>query len=76
MYDDERYEVIMGSDVDRDGMILELRLRSSPSEVASWAFYSDADGSFDFERHRDAPPEVEAWFDREANRRLPPVPDA
>ena len=73
----ERYETLMGSDVDRDGMFLELWERSPTRELALWAFYSDADGSFEFERHRDdVPPEVEAWFHQEARRRLPPMTDA
>jgi hypothetical protein len=65
----ERYETIMGSDVARDGMFLDLRDRPS-NDLALWAFYSDADGSFAFTRYRaDVPPEMEAWFRQEA--RLP-----
>jgi hypothetical protein len=68
---DGRYETIMGSDVARDGMVLELRDRPS-NELALWAFFSDADGSFEVTRYRaDVPPEVEAWFQAEARRRLP-----
>jgi hypothetical protein len=48
---DERYEVVMGSDVDRDGMFLELWERGSSRGLALWAFYPDADGSFEFERY-------------------------
>jgi hypothetical protein len=67
----ERYETVMASDVDRDGMYLELWERSPPRELALWAFYSDADGSFEFGRYRDdVPPE------QEARRRLPPMTDA
>ncbi|WP_422927030.1 hypothetical protein [Singulisphaera sp. PoT] len=74
---DERYETVMGSDVARDGMYLELWDRKPPGKLALWAFYSDADGSFEFERYLDdVPPEVEEWFHREARRRLPPMPDA
>ena len=77
MRHDKRYETIMGSDVHRDGMFLELRERSRPLELALWAFYSDVDGTFEFERYRDdVPPEVEAWFHHEARRRLPPSPDS
>ena len=77
MEHDERYLTIMGSDVARDGMYLELWERSPTRELALWAFYSDADGSFEFERYRaDVPPEVEASFHLEASRRLPPSPDA
>jgi hypothetical protein len=33
------------------------------NELALWAFFSDADGSFEVTRYRaDVPPEVEAWF--------------
>ena len=72
----ERYETIMGSDVARDGMFLELWDRPA-NELALWAFFSDADELFEFTRYRaDVPPEVEAWFQQEARRRLPPSPDA
>jgi hypothetical protein len=72
----ERYETVMGSDVARGGMYLELWERGPSRELALWAFYSDADGSFEFERYRtDVSAEVEAWFHREARRRLPPSSD-
>ncbi len=71
----DRYETIMASDVTRDGMWLELYERDPLRTLVLTAFYSDADGSFEFERHRDhVPPEVEAWFHQEARRRLPPEP--
>jgi hypothetical protein len=56
----------------RDGMFLELW--DGPSnELALWAFFSDADGSFEVTRYRaDVPPKVEAWFQAEARRRFPP----
>ena len=67
----ERYEVIMGSDIVRDGMFLELWDRPS-SELAVEVFFSDTDGSFATTRYRnDLPPEVDAWFHSEALRRLP-----
>jgi hypothetical protein len=66
----------MASDVARDGMWLELWERHPSRELALCAFYSDADGSFEFERYRDdVPPDVEAWFHQEARRRLPPSGD-
>jgi len=62
--------------VARDGMVLELWDRPS-NELALWAFFSDADGSFEVTRYRaDVPPEVEAWFQAEARRRSPPVANA
>jgi hypothetical protein len=73
----ERYETIMASDVARDGIWLELWDRNSSRELALCVFYSDADGSFEFERDRaDVPPAVAAWFQEEARRRLPPRSDA
>jgi hypothetical protein len=73
---DGRYETIMGSDVARDGMVLELWDRPS-NKLALWAFFSDADGSFEVTRYRtDVPPEVEAWCQAEARRRVPPVANA
>ena len=71
----ERYEVILGSDSARDGMLLELWDRPS-SVLAVEVFFSDADGSFTTTRYRtDVPPDVDAWFQVEARRRLPPVAD-
>jgi hypothetical protein len=62
----------MGSDLVRDGMFLELWDRSV-GELALEVFYSDVNGSFATTRYRfDVPPEVEAWFQAEAHRRLPP----
>ena len=52
-------------------MVLELWDRPS-NELALWAFFSDADGSFEVTRYRaHVPPEVEAWFQAEARWRLP-----
>ena len=68
------YGVVMGSDVVRDGMFLELWDARS-RELAMEAFYSDQDGSFRFEHFRqDVSLEVESWFRSEAQRRLPPSP--
>jgi hypothetical protein len=70
----ERYEVVMGSDVHRGGMFLELWDKPS-GELAMWAFYSDSDGAFEFQRYRsDVTPDVQSWFEQEARRRLPPSP--
>jgi hypothetical protein len=69
----ERYEVVMGSDLARDGMFLELWDRHPIRELALEVFFSDIDGSFATTRYRaDVPPEVEAWLQQEARRRLPP----
>ncbi len=67
------YEMLMGSDAAHGGMYLELWDRPR-GKLALWAFYSDAEGSFELERHRsDVPADVEKWFVREAHRRLPPM---
>ena len=46
---DGRYATIMGSDVARAGIVLELWDRPS-NELALWAFFSGADGSFEVTR--------------------------
>jgi hypothetical protein len=72
----DRYTLVMGSDTAHGGMYLELWDRQSNS-LALWAFYADADGSCEFTRYRDdVLPEVEAWFQQEARRRLPPVAES
>ncbi len=72
----DRYEMVTGSDAAHGGVYLELWDRPT-DRLALWAFYTDADGSFEFTRYRDdVPPEVEAWFQQEARWRLPPIPDA
>jgi hypothetical protein len=66
-----RYELLRGSDARRGGVYLELWDRPS-SALALWAFYFDADGSFEFARYRtDISAEVETWFQSEARRLLP-----
>ncbi len=70
----EEYEIIMGSDIDLDGMYLEARSRTDHTQVVLFAFYSDVDGTMTFEPHDDQlPPDFVAWFRTEATRRLPPV---
>lgn len=60
----------------RDGIFRGVWDRPS-NEMALWALVSDADGSFEVTRYRaDVPPVVEAWFQAEARRRLPPVANA
>jgi catechol 2,3-dioxygenase-like lactoylglutathione lyase family enzyme len=58
-------------------MFLELWERHPARELALEVFFSDADGSFATTRYRPhVPPEVEAWFQAAARRRLAPVADA
>lgn len=73
-FEGRTYATLMGSDVDRDGMYLELEdvTGGSRETLAEW-FYADADGSLVFtEYRRRAPAAVLAWFREEAARRLPP----
>jgi Uncharacterized conserved protein len=69
----EQYETLMGSDVKRGGMYLEMWDKTR-SELVLWAFYSDADGTFEFKRYRsDVSADVGEWFRDEARRRLPHI---
>lgn len=68
----DEYEMLRGSEVSRGGMYLELWHRPS-GNLALWAFYRNADRSFEFTRYRtDVPADVETWFQQEARRLLPP----
>lgn len=70
----DRFEPVMGSDIHRGGMFLELWDKGPPRDLVLWEFYSDIDGSFELVQNRtDVPPEVAVWFREEARRRLPPV---
>lgn len=69
----DRYEILFGSDVVKDGVYLEARAKTT-GEVVLLAFYSDADGSMSFEQHREAlPAGFVEWFRSESQRRLPPA---
>ena len=73
-----RYSTTMGSDVQRDGMYLELEDITPRGRgiVAEW-FYSDVDGTMTFTAYRrNLPGAVLEWFQSEASRRLPPRADA
>ena len=73
-FEGRTYATLMGSDVNRDGMFLELEdvTGGGRDTLAEW-FYSDADASMTFTAYRRrVPAPVLAWFEREAARRLPP----
>jgi hypothetical protein len=73
-FDDRTYETTMGSDLDRDGMFLELDevTVGGRETLAEW-FYSDVDGSMEFTEYTGGIPDaVLEWFRAEAARRLPP----
>lgn len=77
-FEGREYAITMGSDVERDGMFLELDdvTNGGRDTVGEW-FYSDADGSLTFSEHRRRlPTAVLDWFRGEAARRLPPREDA
>jgi hypothetical protein len=77
-FDGHPYELLFGSDVQRDGVYLELNDVSGATPVAVlFAFYSDADGRMTFSAYReDVPFGAVEWFIAEARRRLPSVTPA
>ncbi|GAA3888004.1 hypothetical protein GCM10022276_03880 [Sphingomonas limnosediminicola] len=69
----QRYSLIRGSDVDRDGMYLELRRDGDPDEVAE-VFYSDETGEFSLTTLHNAVPLVAIeWLIERSRELLPPV---
>ncbi|USQ80032.1 hypothetical protein NF556_21005 [Ornithinimicrobium faecis] len=74
--DGRRFEVLMASDIVRDGMALELSDLDSErgSGPALEIFWSDADKTFTFFAHRaiNIPLEILSRFVDEAVRSLPP----
>jgi hypothetical protein len=73
MIQGREYSLIMGSDLERDGMFLELYEGTQPngSPQAEY-FYSDADGSFSLTVYDGAVPEPALeWLRNEGARRLP-----
>ena len=72
------YATVMGGDLERDGMFLELDdvTAGGQETIAEW-FYSDVDGSMTFTEYRGGTPaEVLAWFEGKATRLLPSRSDA
>jgi hypothetical protein len=73
--DGREYSVLMGSDVDRDGLFLELYAGADPYQGSPLAecFYSDGDGSMSFTEYVSGVPTAAlAWFRQEGARRLTP----
>jgi hypothetical protein len=75
--DEWPYEMIFGSDVQRDGVYLELRDLAGGDPVAVLdAFRWEANGRITFSAYReDVPLEVVEWFIAEARRNLVPPTD-
>jgi hypothetical protein len=68
----QTYEVVVGSDVDRDGMYLEVQ--DATKALVAEVFYSDRDATMTFTGYRaDVPLPVVEWMIAEARKRLIPV---
>jgi len=68
----ERYEVVIASDVARDGMALEL-WDVPTGQLLIEVFYSDENGTMTTKQFRNnVPYEVSEWLLEEAQRQLPP----
>ena len=74
--EDREYSLLMGSDVERDGLYLELYAGAEPysgSPLAEY-FYSDVDGSMTLTEYAPGVPAAAlAWLQSEGVRRLPPA---
>lgn len=71
-FGDKRYELLRVSDVDRDGMWLELR-DATYNEVLT-IFYSDASGQMTFTAYeQDLSLDLVEWFIQKARQALPPL---
>ncbi|PYJ11654.1 MAG: hypothetical protein DMF06_02030 [Verrucomicrobia bacterium] len=70
-----RYQTYRGSDVQRDGMSLELVVDGRPEAPVIEAFFSDATGACSIQTfgHTSIPLEILREFMDEAKRSLPPV---
>jgi len=67
------YRTVLGSDVKRDGMYLELVVQTTDDEVAE-VFYSDVDGKMTISVFQpEMPLPVIEQLIEQAKQRLPPV---
>jgi hypothetical protein len=73
--DGREFTLVMGSDLERDGMFLELYEGPQPNgDVLAECFYSDRDGSLSVTRYEASVPEPAlAWLRAEGASRLPPM---
>ena len=78
IFEGREFRFILGSDVQNDGMYLELNeIVAERWEAVADVFYSDADGSMSTTVYTDnIPSGALAWLEAEAARRLPLNPDA
>jgi hypothetical protein len=75
VFRDRSYELVRGSDVERDGFALELwDVTGGADDQVLEAFYSDSDGSMTFSAYReDLALDVVEWFTRKARELLPRI---
>ena len=68
------YEILMGSDVNRDGMFLEVSMpNTNPLRQIAEVFYSDASQSFSLSYcEENTPIELVEYLINEAKKSLPP----
>lgn len=74
--DDREYRLVMGSDLQRDGMFLELYegAEANGEQALAECFFSDQDGSLSItEFVKSIPAAALAWLRAEGMRRLPPT---
>ena len=76
-FEGRAYELLFGSDVQRDAVYLELSDVSGRAPlVVLDAFHGDADGRITLSAYReDLPLALVEWFVAEVRRRLPESPD-
>lgn len=68
----QSYQIVVGSDVTRDGMYLEVQ--DTTDALVAEVFYSDRDGTMTFTGYRpDVPLAVVEWMIAESKARLTPV---
>ncbi len=68
----KQYESVVGSDLEKDGMFLELS--DAENNLVLYAFWSDANDGFTFSAYeQELPFSLVEWFVQEARKRLPPM---
>ena len=68
----QNYQAVIGSDLNRDGMFLEVT--DAANELVAVLFYSDRDGSITLTAHRPGVPlPLVEWMIGEGKKRLPPA---
>lgn len=75
IFESIEYELIYGSDIQRDGTYLEMNDMSGASpETILFSFFSDETGRMTFSAYReDVPLDAVEWFVAQARERLSPT---